>query len=274
MRILVLGGNGMAGHLIANYLSENTNHNILVTSRKKNDANHIFLEATNLSSVHALLSKIKPDIVINCIGILNESASKNIREAILINSALPHGVAKHLEQYGGKLIHISTDCVYSGLKGAYTETDEPDGTSIYARTKALGEIKDSRHLTIRTSIIGPEIKEGIGLFKWFMEQKGSIDGYKDVLWNGVTTLELAKFITKGIEMDAKGLYHLTAPERISKFGLLTLIQTVFSKDDVVIHPVNEPVCNRTLLNTRRDIAYQTPGYLTMIKELKQWIDAS
>lgn len=274
MKILLLGGGGMAGHIIEDYLKRETLNDVIVTTRKKNQDGRLFFDAKNLNQIQELISKIKPDRVINCIGLLNHSASENIRDAILINSLLPHELSRLLDEYGGKLIHISTDCVYSGLKGNYAETDEPDGTSVYARTKILGEIANTHHLTIRTSIIGPEIKEGIGLFQWFTKQEGDIMGYKNVSWNGVTTLELAKFIAEAIEDDFQGLYHLTALESLSKYELLTLIQSVFEKKDVKIHPAEQPISDRTLLNTRDDISYHVPTYLVMLHELKKWMDAS
>ncbi|MCG3055850.1 sugar nucleotide-binding protein, partial [Escherichia coli] len=137
--------------------------------------------------------------------------------------------------YQGKLIHISTDCVFLGDKGNYTESDAPDGTSIYAQSKQLGEIISDKHLTVRTSIIGPELKtDGIGLFLWFMKQTGKIKGYKRALWNRVTTIELAKAIEVFIQQDVTGLYHLATEPKISKFDLLQLMKEVFQKDDVTI----------------------------------------
>ncbi|MGC4375448.1 SDR family oxidoreductase [Fictibacillus sp. Mic-4] len=274
MKLLLLGGGGMAGHVIAGYLKKHTDDDIYVTSRDKKQHNHIHLDATDFNELKEIITNIQPDFVINCIGVLNEFAAIRKREAIILNSLLPHELVRLLDSYGGKLIHISTDCVFSGSKGNYPESSEPDGITVYARTKALGEVKEGSHLTIRTSIIGPELKDGIGLFHWFMNQKGEIRGFTKVYWNGVTTLELAKFITYAFKQELTGLYHLTAPEKVSKYELLKIIQDVFQKEDVVIKPHSELFLDRTLLNTREDINYKVPSYKKMLQELKAWMDAS
>jgi dTDP-4-dehydrorhamnose reductase len=192
--------------------------------------------------------------------------------AFQVNSLLPHQLAKLIERQKGKLIHISTDCVFSGKKGDYTENDIPDGTSVYAQSKRLGEIISDNHLTIRTSIIGPELKEdGIGLFLWFMKQVGEIKGYKKVLWNGVTTLELAKATEAMIMSNVTGLYHLGSEEKISKYSLLKLIQQTFEKTDVEIIPDDAFRLDRTIKNTRTDFLYPIPSYEQMLVDLRDWM---
>ena len=272
MKILVLGGKGMAGHVITTYFQRKSKYRVFYTSRDPNDKNGIHLDATNSIKLEEIIAFIKPDITINCIGILNDHASHNNMMAFQINSLLPHQLVKLTEQYEGKLIHISTDCVFSGTKGNYTENDIPDGTSVYAQSKQLGEIISNKHLTIRTSIIGPEIKEnGIGLFLWFMKQTGKIQGYEKVFWNGVTTLELAKAIEHMIEHNITGLYHLGSEKNISKFELLKLIQKTFEKNDVEIISDSKIVLDRTIKNTRTDFKYNIPPYEQMLKELKEWM---
>jgi dTDP-4-dehydrorhamnose reductase len=267
---MILGANGMAGHMIASYFKKNTPYMLYLTSRD-DVKGQIMLDATDLNQIKEVIQNYKPDIIINCIGLLNEHAAFHKREAILVNSLLPHEVTKHLDEYGGKLIHISTDCVFSGTNGNYNEESVPDGITMYAKTKELGEIKSGQHLTIRTSIIGPEIKEGIGLFHWFMKQKGTIKGFTHVKWNGVTTLELAKFIHFAIENPIAGLYHLTAPETVSKYELLSLIKQVFQKDNVDIIPHTELRIDRTLFNSRLDYPYKVSSYEKQLQELKEWL---
>lgn len=276
MKILVLGGNGMAGHMIVQFLKKNTDYDIKYTSRIKDDINGYYLEVKELASVENLIETLKPDILINCIGVLNDKAEQNKMDAFLINGIFPHQLASLMERNDGKLIHLSTDCVFSGDKGNYKEYDLPDPVSVYGKTKALGEIKDDdRHLTIRTSIIGPELKEsGIGLFQWFMKQKGNIHGYKKVFWNGVTTLELAKAIKEMVKQDISGLYHLCGKNKISKHDLLKLIQRIFQKKDVKILPDKVIQLDRSLVNTRSDFHYSVPPYEQMIQELKDWMDDS
>ncbi|WP_445487013.1 dTDP-4-dehydrorhamnose reductase family protein [Niallia sp. 03133] len=272
MKILILGGKGMAGHVMAAYFQKSPAYHVLYTSRDKKDKNSIYLDVTNPNSVEKVLDSIKPDIVINCIGILNEHAEKDPLLALQVNSFLPHQLAKLVDRYHGKLIHISTDCVFSGEEGDYSENAIPNGTTEYARSKQLGDITDDKNLTIRTSIIGPELKDdGIGLFLWFMKQTGEIKGYKNVLWNGVTTLELAKAAEKMIRNQVTGIYHLGGNQKISKYDLLKLIQDVFEKEDVTIIPDYEMVQDRTIKNTRMDFDYQIPSYREMLLSLKDWM---
>ncbi|MCD1162387.1 dTDP-4-dehydrorhamnose reductase family protein [Peribacillus frigoritolerans] len=273
MKVLILGGKGMAGHVITAYFQKNPQYKVFYTSRDPECKDSIYLDITIPTKLEEIIESIMPDIIINCIGILNDHASNNPKLAFQVNSLLPHELVKLTERNNGKLIHISTDCVFSGTKGNYTEDDIPDGTSFYAQSKQLGEIISDKHLTIRTSIIGPELKaDGIGLFQWFMKQKGEIKGYEKVLWNGVTTLELAKAIEVLIENNVTGLYHLGSGNKVSKYNLLKLIKRTFNKADVEILPDSHIVQDRTIKNTRNDFYYQIPTYEHMLKELKSWME--
>ena len=274
MKILILGGKGMAGHVITAYLQQKPEYHVLYTSRDRNDKNGIYLDVTDSTKLEEVIDRIKPDITVNCVGILNDYADKNTKLAFQVNSLLPHQLVKLTERINGKLIHISTDCVFLGTKGEYTEKDTPDGTSFYAQSKQLGEIISDKHLTIRTSIIGPELKEnGIGLFLWFMKQKGKIKGYEKVFWNGVTTLELAKAIENMIKYEITGLYHLGSNQKISKYRLLCMTKEIFNKTDVEIIPDSNIVLDRTIKSTRTDYHYQIPTYEIMMKELKGWMES-
>lgn len=262
----------MAGHIVTAYFQRNPKYNVYYTSRDPNEKESIDLDVTDLKRLEEIMVSLRPDITINCIGILNDHASQNTKLAFQVNSLLPHQLISLIERHNGKLIQISTDCVFSGTQGNYTEDDLPDGTSIYAQSKQLGEIISHKHLTIRTSIIGPELKEnGIGLFLWFMKQKGEIKGYEKVLWNGVTTLELAKAIEEMIKHDVTGLYHLGSAQKISKCSLLKLIKKIFRKDDVEIIPDTGIVLDRTIRNTRTDFVYPISSYEVMLLELKDWM---
>ncbi|OXS56031.1 dTDP-4-dehydrorhamnose reductase [Bacillus sp. V-88] len=271
MKILVLGGHGMAGHVIVDHLKR-SGHQVIYTVRKE-DSLGIRLDVRNLESVRKVLKGHKADIVINATGLLNEYAETHVMEAVQVNSLLPHALKEMVNEFGGKLIHISTDCVFSGGKGRYSENDTKDGTNIYSKSKSLGEIEAPPHLTVRTSIIGPELKkDGIGLLHWFLQQKGTINGYQNVFWNGVTTLELAKAIQSFITDDISGLYHLCVDQRISKYDLLTLFKEIFRHDEVDITPVKEPVHDKTLLHTRKDYKYAVPSYREMLIELRDWMN--
>jgi dTDP-4-dehydrorhamnose reductase len=272
MKILILGGKGMAGHMITAYFKQKPEYSVYYTSRDLRDEEGIYLDVTDSTKLEEVIETIKPNVTINCIGILNEDAANNTKLSFQVNSLLPHQLVKLMERHHGKLIHISTDCVFSGSKGDYKENNLTDGTSIYAQSKQLGEIISDNHLTIRTSIIGPELKDkGIGLFLWFMSQKGKIKGYEKVLWNGVTTLELAKAIETMICQNVTGLYHLGSDEKISKYELLNLMQLIFDKQDVEIIPDSHFVQDRTIKSTRIDFHYPIPTYKTMLEELKTWM---
>ncbi|WP_113930751.1 SDR family oxidoreductase [Bacillus sp. P14.5] len=275
MNVLVLGGHGMAGHIIVDYLKRQEGYRVYSTTRTGED-DSIQLDVLDLSSVSKVLKETRPEVVINAVGLLNETADKNLKDALIVNSLLPHHITDTLEEMGmgGKLIHISTDCVFSGKSGEYDESSVKDGTSVYAKTKSLGEVTEEPHLTIRTSIIGPELKEdGCGLFLWFMKQAGEIKGFDRVYWNGVTTLQLAKAIDHCLQEGVTGLYHLCQEDKVSKYQLLTMIKVVFDKTDVTIMKDTEYSSDKSLVKTRKDIEYRVPGYPVMLQEMRDWMES-
>ena len=220
-KVLVLGGNGMAGNMIKTYFEEN-GYDVYCTQTKNSRDNKVYLYdiMKNMKKLEKIIAEIKPNLVINAIGILNKMAEDYKVLAVTVNSLFPHYVDELSQKYNFKFIHMSTDCVNSGKKGEYIESNTPDATTFYGRTKALGEINSERNLTFRTSIIGPDINaNGIGLFNWFMKQEGSINGYCNVIWSGVTTLELAKAMEAAYKQDLCGLYFLVNNETINKYDL-------------------------------------------------------
>ena len=271
-RVLVLGGHGMAGHMIAAYLRELETGDIWHTSRRPcADAQCVRLDVLHEEEFADLAAQIHPDVIINSVGLLNEDATRHVQESIWINALLPHRLLSLTKQFGSRLIQISTDCVFSGKRGHYAETDEKDGTSVYAKTKSLGEIDDDAALTIRTSIIGPDRNpEGIGLFHWFMRQNGDVKGFTQVWWNGVTTLELAKSIVWALDNPISGIVHLANPERISKYALLRLIQDTFQHEQARIIPCSEYRNDKTLVNTRSDFPFPVASYRNQLEDLKNW----
>ncbi|MEK4359533.1 SDR family oxidoreductase [Paenibacillus sp. FSL M7-1455] len=273
MKLLILGGNGMAGHMLVHYFRRQEKHRVFYTTREARSPGGLYLDASEPCMVDRLLDIVRPDVVINAIGVLNHHADEDRINAYHINGFLPHRLCRAADRIGARLIHISTDCVFEGTRGGYTEEDQPDGTSMYAMTKALGEVRAPGHLTIRTSIIGPEIRShGIGLMHWFMSQKGTVTGYRNVMWNGVTTLELAKAVDRFMNSSVSGLIHLAHPVPICKHDLLLLFQEIWDLRDVVVLPVDQPVQDRTLVSTRADIDYAVPHYRDMLKELKIWMN--
>lgn len=272
MKLLILGGNGMAGHMLVQYFKSQGRHTVFYTSRDPRDSNALIVDASDCTMVEKVAEAVRPDVMINAIGILNQFAEQDKIGAYHINGFLPHRLARTADQIGSRLIHISTDCVFSGNRGGYREDDVPDGNSVYSLTKALGEVRSPRHVTVRTSIIGPEVRTGgIGLMEWFLHCQGTVSGYRKVMWNGVTTLELAKAIDLLLTSPVSGLIHLAHPEAISKHDLLLLFQEIWELQGITVVPSEEPVQDRTLVQSRSDWSYKVPHYREMLKELEQWM---
>ena len=228
--ILLLGSTGMAGHVVYYYLNRSNNYNIVnVSYRNKLVDDTIILDVKNLAALEALLLSVKPDYIINCIGVLIHG-SINKENAIFINAYLPHFLKKTADKVHAHLIHISTDCVFSGKDGCYEENSFKDADYVYGRSKSLGEIDDPPHITLRTSLIGTELKlKGEGLFHWFMNQSGEVNGYTNSFWSGITTLELAKAIEFHMSSNkTSGIVHLTNGEKISKYELLKSVQSIWN----------------------------------------------
>ncbi|MFJ7697735.1 SDR family oxidoreductase [Lysinibacillus fusiformis] len=272
MKFLVLGASGMAGHTISIYLREQ-GHNVTTYTRTAFQyGNNITGDITDLNFLCSLLQDNQFDIVINCIGMLNQACQANPGKSIFLNSYLPHAIVALLENRPTKLIHMSTDCVFSGENSPYYEKSVQDGTTFYDRTKGLGEIDHNKHLTFRNSIIGPDLKmDGIGLFNWFMHQKGPIHGYTGAIWTGVTTLTLAKAMEQAAQEEITGLYHLVNTSPISKYDLLQLLNRHFMDHPIMINPHQLVNVNKTLINTRNDFSFTVPSYEEMIIDMKEWI---
>ena len=275
MKFLVLGATGMAGHTIALYLIEK-GHEVITYSRSPfSFGQNINGELTNDTFLRSLLIDTDYDIVINCIGVLNNTCDQAPANAVFFNSFLPHKIVEILEVDENKrLFHMSTDCVFSGKKAPYYEDSLRDGETFYDRTKALGEIENEKHLTFRNSIIGPDMKEdGIGLFNWFMKQEGTIYGYNQAIWTGVTTLTLAKAMEKAAFEGLSGLYNLVNNESINKFELLKLFNKHFKDERIIILPESKVKLDKTLMNQRKDFSFEVPTYEKMIIEMKEWIES-
>ena len=265
-KVLILGSTGLLGHQVFYYLKGNADYNISnIAFRKKLQSDSILLDIRDENKLIEHIEKFSPDYIINCIGALIDSSEKNPEDAIFINAFIPHRLAKLADQVNAKLIHISTDCVFSGKKGkSYIESDKKDGEGYYAKTKGLGEIFTNNHVTLRTSVIGPELKNnGSSLFHWFMNQSGSIPGYTNSIWSGVTSFELAKAVNWSIENNIKGLYHITNNTQISKFDLLILFKK-YTKKEIEIIPKDGDKINKSFLDTRCLIDYEIPSYDVMI----------
>ncbi len=271
-RVVILGSQGMAGHIMAEVLDGTGEYDVYGVARQAGKYVDAILDVTDFTALKTYLGKRKPDYVINCVGALVSQSKNDLPMAILLNSYLPNFLSKLGNELDYKLIHISTDCVFSGKDGQYTETSFRDGDDNYARTKALGEVVNDKDLTIRTSIIGPELKtDGTGLLDWFFKQHGTINGYTHAYWSGVTTLELAKATVEFIEQDITGLYQLCPEEKISKYELLKLFAKVWNKEIEVL-PFEDYHVDKSLVCTRNDFDYPVPEYEKMLIELKAWME--
>lgn len=274
MKILVLGSIGMAGHLITFYFKERGYDVTAYSIKPFPYCKNIVGNAMETENFKKLLLEEDYDAVINCIGILNQTADENHSLAVYLNSYLPHLIADTLKWKKTKLIHMSTDCVFSGNSGPYYENSLRDGTTFYDRSKALGEVEDKKNLTFRNSIIGPDINlDGIGLFNWFMNQRGTINGYTGAIWTGVTTLSLAKAMEQAILEDFCGLYNLVNNESISKYDLLLLFNKHFRNNELTINKNDTLKLDKSLRRKRNDFSFHVPSYEQMVIEMREWIYA-
>jgi dTDP-4-dehydrorhamnose reductase len=266
-KVLVLGSTGMLGHQVVNYLINHSDYEIYDTSyRSKLRINTIILDVTDKKLLFKTIIDLNPNYIVNCIGDLVE-INPNFERAIYLNSLLPHLLKKISKVVGFKLIHISTDCVFSGKKGGYEELDDRDGIGLYAETKKSGEIIDESNLTLRSSIIGPELKSsGKGLFQWFITQESDVQGYTNSIWSGVTTIELAKSIKWAIDFEITGLYHITNGYFINKYELLKLFKK-YSNSQIHITPIDGKSQDKSFVDTRKIINYKIPSYEQMVMDM-------
>ena len=275
MKILVLGCNGMAGHLISLYFKEQ-GHEVVGFARQQSTLldNTIVGDASDMPLIKKAIDEGNFDAVINCIGLLNQFAEQNTAMAVLLNGYLPHYLTEITKDIKTKVIHMSTDCVFAGNDGPYYEDTLPNGATFYDRSKAMGEINTAKDLTFRNSIVGPDIKpSGIGLFNWFMKQEGEVGGYTRAIWTGVTTYTLAKAMEQALKENLTGLYNLVNNESINKYDLLGLFNTYFRAGEVKINPNDKLQLDKSLRRKREDFSFVVPSYEQQVKEMREWVDA-
>lgn len=271
MKFLVLGCGGMAGHTISLYLHEQ-GHDVLGFDRNESKyVKSIAGDARNTVMLREIITNGRFDSVINCIGILNQFAEENKELAILLNAYFPYFLADVTKRTDTQVIHMSTDCVFSGKRGEYTEDDFRDGESFYDRSKALGELDDDKNITLRNSIVGPDTNpNGIGLMNWFLKQSGTISGYAKAMWTGQTTLQLAKTMEVAAKEKAHGLYNTVPDHSISKYNLLQMFNHYLRNDSLTINPSEGVNVDKSLKRTRYEFGYMIPDYEVMISELAAW----
>lgn len=281
MRILILGASGMLGNTLMRLLSADTGHQVSGSVRSASALNYFAPEVAanivagidieNADTVTQLFTRVRPHVVINCIGLVKQiSSAEDPLRAIPINAELPHRIARLCELAGARLIHISTDCVFSGRKGNYSETDESDAQDLYGRSKLLGEVDYPHAITLRTSIIGHELERGHGLIAWFLAQQGSVKGYTHAIFSGLPTCELARVIRDFVipRPDLHGLYHVAA-EPISKCELLQLVNQAYGKGLQIV-PDGLLKIDRSLNGSRfrEGTGYVAPSWPQLVAEMR------
>lgn len=275
MKILVLGCNGMAGHLISLYFKEK-GHEVVGFARQQSQLldSTIIGDASDMALIKKVIEEGNYDAVINCIGLLNQFAENNKAMAVLLNGYLPHYLVELTKDTKTRILHMSTDCVFAGNDGPYYEDTLPNGASFYDRSKAMGEFNNDKDLTFRNSIIGPDVKaSGIGLFNWFMKQEGPIGGFTGAIWTGVTTYTLAQAMEAALKENLTGLYNLVNNTSINKFDLCSLFNKYFRAGEVEINPNDKLQLDKTLKCTRTDFSFRVPSYEQQIKDMREWVDA-
>lgn len=287
MRMLVLGVNGMLGHRVARTLRDEvevwgtTRSGLSVPEAEiLAPGRHVIgVSSTEFGSVESALTRVKPDVVVNCIGIVKQrSAAKDAVPSIEVNALFPHKLAAACSQAGARVIHLSTDCVFTGAKGMYAEDDTPDARDLYGRSKLLGELDEPGCLTIRTSIIGWQLTEFGGLLEWYAAHRGTtINGYRHVFFSGLSTESLARLIGEVAlgHPELEGVYQVSA-ERIDKFSLLTRLDELLGWN-TRIEPVDEPAMDRSLDSSRfrAEAGWAPPSWDDMLGELaadREWYE--
>jgi dTDP-4-dehydrorhamnose reductase len=257
----VLGATGMLGNAVLRLFSQSPNYLVFGSVRSSaarqllpNDLHSCVIsgvDVENIDSLIRLFASVQPNVVINCVGLVKQLAEvDDPLAAISINALLPHRLARLCAQTGARLVHMGTDCVFSGTKGMYTEADAADANDLYGRSKYLGEVDYPHAITLRTSIIGHELGGARSLIGWFLAQEGSVKGYRSAIFSGLTTLEVARVIRDHVipHPELHGVYHLSA-EPINKFDLLTLVAQTYSKT-IEISADDQLVIDRSLDSTR------------------------
>ena len=278
MRLLVLGASGMLGNAMIRVLAEHGEHEVYGTVRSADVAGvdprgmaaGLFtgIDVGNEDSLTSVFGRLHPDVVINCVGLIKQVAgAEDPLLAIPLNALLPHRLSRLCDTAGARLIHISTDCVFSGQKGGYQEADFADARDLYGMSKYLGEVHAPHAITLRTSIIGHALHGADGLIDWFLAQQQQCVGFAQAIFSGLPTVVLARLVRDVIlpDSDLHGLYHVAA-DPISKYDLLQLVRRVYGKT-IEIAPDDRLVLDRSLNaeNFRAATGYTSPSWPELVE---------
>jgi dTDP-4-dehydrorhamnose reductase len=279
MRILILGGDGMLGHRLLKSLA--LRHNVKVTLRQDlnvyeqyglftSDNSYAGIDVRSLERLTEVVADFRPEAIVNAIGIVKQRpTAKESIPSLEINSLLPHKLSVLCKASGTRLVHLSTDCVFSGKKGNYQEQDPSDAEDLYGKSKFLGEVHDSHCITLRTSIIGFELSRNKSLLEWFLAQKGVVKGFCNAIYTGFTTQEMSRIIEMLLlkHPEAHGVYQVSS-DPINKYELLLLFREKLGKE-IEILPDGNFRCDRSLDSSRfrREFSYTPPAWEAMIAEL-------
>ena len=264
MRVTVVGSRGMAGHVIVKYLTQQ-GHTVTAVDRTVLDIEN--------GDVDQFFETLDADFVVNAVGLLVKDCIDRPDRAIAINSWWPQYCAHKLKDTNTRLIHLSTDCVFDGQRGNYFEADDHTETNAYGRSKSFGEVDNSKDITFRMSIIGPELKNGTGLLNWVLTNKDDeLPGWDNAWWNGITTLQLAKCIDQYINNPTiTGVYHLVNNDvQINKYDLLCKINEVYELGKTIIPTQGPKTINKVLVDTRGEIDFAIPDYNTQLQQLRDF----
>jgi dTDP-4-dehydrorhamnose reductase len=281
MRILILGVTGMLGNAVFHVFEADVQHEVWGTLRSASAFRHFSpqsharllagVDVLDQDALVAALAKVKPDVVINCVGLIKQLAdAKDPLTALPINAMLPHRLARLCELAGARLIHVSTDCVFSGRKGLYLESGLSDAEDLYGKSKYIGELHDLPHaITLRTSIIGHELGSSYALVDWFLSQQGSVKGFTRAIFSGLPTVELARVMKDFVvpHPELSGLYHVAA-QPIAKLDLLQLIAAQYGKQ-IEIRPDDALVIDRSLNGSRfaEATGYVAPAWPELVRRM-------
>jgi dTDP-4-dehydrorhamnose reductase len=281
MKILILGVSGMLGNAMIRVMAETDHHDVWGTARSGTVKRHFSgqlgehilagIDVENVDVLARVFAEVRPVAVVNCIGLIKQLAeADDPLLALPINAMLPHRLARLCDLIGARLVHVSTDCVFNGTKGGYTESDPSDAEDLYGKSKFLGEVAYPHTITLRTSIIGHELASAHGLVGWFLEQKGRVKGYRRAIFSGLPTVELSRIVRDIVlpRPALSGLYHVAAAP-IAKYELLKLVATAWGKT-IEIEPDDRVVIDRSLDATRfrEATGYVAPPWPELVARMR------